>query len=255
MASRKRLQSIASQFRGFCRANADPERAKRYDRYFTEGYDAWGIPKEIWEEKKAALIERYRDELTLDDVVELGHLMMKSGKYEEASFPILLAAAYGDLLTPDVFQGVGTWLDTGIRNWAHTDVLCGHVLAPAVTNKVVKREAMAAWRQHDSKWKRRAVPVTLVELVKQARSVRPLLKFVEPMMSDDDRFVQQGIGWFLREAWKKQPEPVEALLLKYKDTAPRKIYQYATEKMSKQERAKYRRARKGAPRRTRSRPA
>ena len=93
---------------------------------------------------------------------------------------------------------------------------------------------------------------TMVDLVKKARSVRSMLKFVRPMMMDDDRFVQQGIGWFLREAWKRQPEPVESLLLKYKDTAPRKIYQYATEKMTKEQRAKYRRARKSAPKKARS---
>ncbi len=245
MASRKKLQSIAGQFRRFCKANADEERAQRYARYFTEGYDAWGIPKEIWEEKKATLIERYRDDLSLEDVVELGHILMRSGKYEEASFPIVLAAAYQDDFTPEAFQGTGSWLDSGVRNWGHTDVLCSLVLADPIHNKIVKYQDMAAWRASASKWKRRAVPVTLVELVKKARPVRPLLKFVEPMMMDDERFVQQGIGWFLREAWKKQPEPVEALLLKHKDTAPRKIYQYATEKMSKEERVKYRRARKG----------
>ena len=63
-------------------------------------------------------------------------------------------------------------------------------------------------------------------------------------MLDEDRFVQQGVGWFLREAWKKQPKPVEAFLLKWKDSAPRKIYQYATEKMTGEEKEKYRRQRK-----------
>jgi len=252
MASKKKLRSIASEFRAFCKANADEQRAQRYDRYFTEGYDAWGIPKEIWEQKKAELIELYSEELSLDDVLELGDLLMRSGKYEEASFSILLAQAYNDVFTPEAFQGAGEWLETGIRNWAHTDILCGYVLSDAIERKIVKLEDMAAWRESGSKWKRRAVPVTMVDLVKKARSVRPMLRFVNPMMMDDDRFVQQGIGWFLREAWKRQPEPVESLLLKYKDTAPRKIYQYATEKMAKEERAKYRRARKSAPKKARS---
>jgi 3-methyladenine DNA glycosylase AlkD len=244
MASEKKLKSIATSFRRFLKKNADQEQAQKYERYFTEGYDAYGIPKEIWEEKKAELIERYRGELSLNDVLKLGDIMMKSGKYEEASLPILLAAEYQDEFTPAAFQGTGDWLDSGIRNWGHTDVLCGFVLGGLFERKIVKLTDMADWRKSESKWKRRAVPVTMVEIVKQGRAVRPMLRFVAPLMHDDERFVQQGIGWFLREAWKKDPEPVEAFLLKYKETAPRKIYQYATEKMSKEERAKYRRAKK-----------
>lgn len=241
MLSDKKLQSIAAAFRRFCKKNADEQLAHKYERYFTEGYDAYGIPKKIWEAKKTELIERYREELSLDDVVRLGHILMRSGKYEEASFPILLAAAYQDEFTPEAFQEAGAWLETGIRNWAHTDVLCGYVFGGLFERRIVRLQDMATWRESDSKWKRRAVPVTMVEIVKQGRAVRPMLRFVAPIMLDQERFVQQGIGWFLREAWKKEPEPVEALLLEYKETAPRKIFQYATEKMTKEERTKYRR--------------
>ena len=61
-------------------------------------------------------------------------------------------------------------------------------------------------------------------------------------MLDPERVVQQGLGWFLREAWKKTPAPVEAYLTGWKDTAPRLIFQYATEKMSAADRARFRRA-------------
>ena len=36
---------------------------------------------------------------------------------------------------------------------------------------------------------------------------------------DPEREVHQGVGWFLREAWKIEPLPVEEFLLKYKETA------------------------------------
>jgi hypothetical protein len=52
------------------------------------------------------------------------------------------------------------------------------------------------------------------------------------------------VGWFLREAWKIEPEPVEAFLLKYKNTAPRLIFQYATEKMTKEGKERFRRDKK-----------
>jgi 3-methyladenine DNA glycosylase AlkD len=73
---------------------------------------------------------------------------------------------------------------------------------------------------------------------------RPLLVFLRPLMLDAEKVVQQGLGWFLRETWKKQAKPVEAFLIEWKDRAPRVIFQYATEKMTPDARACFRRARK-----------
>jgi 3-methyladenine DNA glycosylase AlkD len=67
-------------------------------------------------------------------------------------------------------------------------------------------------------------------------------------MLDAERVVQQGVGWFLREAWKKEPAPVEALLAEFKDTAPRLIFQYATEKMTPAQRTRFRAQKKRARR-------
>ena len=77
-----------------------------------------------------------------------------------------------------------------------------------------------------------------------SQNVEPLLGFVNALMMDKERFVHQGLGWFLREAWKIHPQPVEEFLLKWKDSAPRKIFQYATEKMSKEQKVRFRAARR-----------
>jgi 3-methyladenine DNA glycosylase AlkD len=81
----------------------------------------------------------------------------------------------------------------------------------------------------------------MLGLLKAEAHVSLWLDFLRPLMTDAERVVQQGLGWFLREAWKKHPRPVEAFLLEWKDQAPRLIFQYATEKMSKADRARFRR--------------
>jgi 3-methyladenine DNA glycosylase AlkD len=244
MASQRKLRAIVTDIRKFCKANADENQATRYARYFTEGYDAYGVHQDVFMEKKAALAETCRESLALNEALTLGEMLLRSGKYEEASFAILLPLAYQDRFTKTAFKKLGTWLEKGIRNWGHTDVLCCEVLSQFFERGVVTLPDLAPWRRSPSKWRRRAVPVTLVSLLKTAKSLKPLLDLVTPMMMDEDRFVQQGLGWFLREAWKKQRKPVEALLLKWKERAPRKIYQYATEKMTKAEKERYRRKRK-----------
>jgi 3-methyladenine DNA glycosylase AlkD len=58
-------------------------------------------------------------------------------------------------------------------------------------------------------------------------------------MEDSEEDVQKGLGTLLREIWKKQPEIAETFLLEWKDRCGRKIIHYATEKMDKESRAKF----------------
>jgi len=244
MAARKKLQSIVNEIREFCVENADESLVKKYSRFFTEGYDAYGLSMDAFMKKKDELIEKYCPKLSLEDAMQLGEMLLASGKYEEASFALNFVVPYSDQYTLEVFQRVGGWLESGFRNWGHTDVFCGKVLALFFEKEIAHFTDMAEWRKSPSKWKRRAVPVAMIELLKGIKSAKPLLDFVDPMMMDEDRFAQQGIGWFLREAWKMQPELVEKFLLKWKNDAPRKIFQYATEKMSKEHKELFRRERK-----------
>jgi 3-methyladenine DNA glycosylase AlkD len=62
---------------------------------------------------------------------------------------------------------------------------------------------------------------------------------VEKLITDPEREVHQGMGWFLREAWKISPAEVELFLEKYKDTAPRLIIQYACEKMATEDKMRF----------------
>jgi 3-methyladenine DNA glycosylase AlkD len=59
-------------------------------------------------------------------------------------------------------------------------------------------------------------------------------------MTDPEREVHQGMGWFLREAWKIQPVTTEKFLMKWKNSCPRLIINCATEKMDKSYKEKFR---------------
>lgn len=235
------LHKVAGEMREFCAANANKAQAKKYARFFTAGYDAYGVSKEIWETNRTRFYKTYKDRLGLMDFLDLGDLLFKSGKYEEGSFAIASVGEMLDQFTPDAFQRVGTWLERGVRNWAHSDVICGQILAPCLKKRVTGLTDLSAWRASESRWKRRAVPVSMLALLEEKGKTAQLLKFVEPMMLDRERVVHQGIGWFLREAWKKDPAPVEKLLLKWKEKAARLIYQYATEKMTSAARQRFHR--------------
>jgi 3-methyladenine DNA glycosylase AlkD len=232
-------QAFAEEIRAFCIAHADAKQVAKYARFFREGYDAFGVPQRVFEKQREIWLDTYRGELGLAGFLDLGSILIKTGKYEEASYGITFIIPFKKEWTKETFQRAACWLEQGICNWAHTDILCGEVLNPCLKEKIVSVSDMKDWRKSGSRWKRRAVPVSLLAFAKVPEKTASLLKFIRPMMLDEERVVHQGLGWFLREAWKVNPRDVEPFLLEWKDSAPRLIFQYATEKMTPKQKARY----------------
>ena len=242
----KNIDGKFMEIRRFCEKNANPEIVKKYSRYFTEGYDAYGLGREIYETQLAVWFDQWNKDLSLDDYLRLGDKLVSTGKYEEASFAIGFAYSKKEEFTPETFDRLGRWLEKGIRNWGHTDVLSGMALSHFITHKIVGIEALEEWTRSPSKWKRRSVPVVMIDVLKTKIPLKKMLRIVNPLMTDPDKFVQKGLGWFLREAWKLHPAEVEAFLLGWKDVCGRIIVQYATEKMDKKHKERFRKKGKNA---------
>lgn len=218
-------------------ARANAENVIKYSRYFKEGYDAWGNGgtdvKDV-----VAIIEKEYPDLTNEQIIELGSLLFKHGKYEMGSVALILITNRSKHYDKAVFKGLKSWFDHGVGNWGHSDYLCSLVTPPFILRNIIDYHEMKDWITSESRWTRRAVPVTLLCLRKTEKPEN-LISFIEPLMLDKERVVHQGTGWFLRELWKIHPAPVEDLLYKYRNTAARLIIQYATEKMSKEQKERY----------------
>ncbi|HWS01479.1 MAG TPA: DNA alkylation repair protein, partial [Prolixibacteraceae bacterium] len=106
--------------------------------------------------------------------------------------------------------------------------------------KLVPLSGLIEWQKSDYRFQRRSVPVSLIKLLKTTTDYTPFFNLLSPLMLDKERVVHQGLGWFLREAWKKQPVDTENFLLLWKDRSARLIFQYATEKMDKEAKLRFR---------------
>jgi 3-methyladenine DNA glycosylase AlkD len=235
-------QELFTEIRQFCEINSDPAVVQKYSRYFKEGFDAYGITFEKLRCKTKSLIGDKSVNMNL--IIETSKLLLPTGKYEETSFAIGLMREYRDGFTPDTFRVFDNWFDIGMINWGHTDVCCGDLIGSLIERNLIGMDAFSDWRTSDRKYKRRAVPVSLLSFLPDKKDVADLLEFIDPMMTDPERVVHQGLGWFLRETWKINHGLIEEFLLKWKDDAARLIFQYATEKMSKEERLRFRREKK-----------
>lgn len=225
-----------------CRQFADPQLVRKYARFFREGYDAYGVDHKnpLWEQKIQEWEARWKAE-GLPGILALGVALFATGKYEHGAVAIRLAMSMRGKIRPTHLSGLAAWL-AEVRNWAHCDVICGELIAPRVQAGAIPPARLKGWAKSPHRFVRRALPVSLLGALKAPFNAEELLALVRPLMTDPERVVQQGMGWFLRELWKLQPEPVEALLLEWKDTAPRLIFQYATEKMDAKGKARFRRA-------------
>lgn len=238
------IETLAGEIRQFCIENSDQALVKKYSRFFVEGYDAFGVPQKVMENQRDIWLKEHKDEFGMEGFFCLGDLLVSTGKYEEAGFAIWFADSFRKDFSPATLERIGRWLDDGVRNWAHADVLSYKIFSELVSRKIVPYTAFALWRNAESKWKRRVVPVSLIKPLPLYENIQDILDFLVPMMVQPEKVVHQGLGWFLREAWKVYPQPVEAFLLQWKETSPRLIFQYATEKMTPEQKARFKRTKK-----------
>lgn len=241
-AARPSPARLVASIRRYCRENAQPDRAGKWARYFTEGYDSWGLldkghpifttQLEEWALKFAPM--------GLDGFIEAGRDLFQNGKYEEGSLAILLVKRQRDELDENRVRALAAWFEGGVRNWAHADVICGELLAPLLETGRLKVAAFEPWRDSPHRFQRRAAAVAMLGLLKTKGGPKRVLAFVEPMMPDAEKVVHQGLGWVIKEAWKLDAALAEAFLLKWKDRAARLIISTACEKMPAAEKARYR---------------
>jgi len=230
--------------REFCELNSDPKIIVKYSKYFKEGFDGFGIDSKILKSQIESWIKEWENEMTLQNYLDLSDELIKNGKFEEKDLAIHFVKSKKAKYTEETFNRIGKWFELGISNWASTDVLCMLVLPHFFIEHIIGFDKLKEWSNSQSEWQRRAVPVLFVELSKLKIDYKndEALSVIEPLMEDESEYVQKGLGTLLRELWKKQPKETEKFLYEWKDKCGRLIIRYATEKMDKEYRKKFRKS-------------
>ena len=238
------VEEKIKEIREFCELNSDPEIIAKYSKYFKEGFDGFGIDSKVLKSQIESWNKKWNDEMTLLNYLDLSDELMKNGKFEEKDLAFHFIKSKKAEYSEGTFKRIEKWFELGISNWASTDVLCMLVLPHFFTENIIGFDKLKEWSESQSEWQRRAVPVLFVELLKLKYSfkIEEALNTIEPLMEDNSEYVQKGLGTLLRELWKKEPKEIEEFLYKWKDKCGRLIIRYATEKMDKEYRKKFRKA-------------
>jgi 3-methyladenine DNA glycosylase AlkD len=228
---------LVQEIRTYCLTHASEEQLQKSQHFFKEEFVGYGLTAPQVHNKVKEMLKS--GEIDLSTILRATPKLMESRKYEEISFGLLLLNGLWKQFTPETFQTIEEWFSFSINNWAHADTLGMFILPRFLDKKIVAPDDFAPWLDSPYKFQRRCVPVTLIKHVKKTKDVRPSIQFVEKLMTDPEREVHQGMGWFLRETWKINPTETETFLLKYKETAPRLIIQYACEKMTAENKQRF----------------
>jgi hypothetical protein len=233
-------QQLITDIRSFCTKNANAANVIKYSRYFKEGrFNGYGLSTLQMRSKAKELLKI--PGLSLEFVLEAAPALIQSGKHEETVFVILLAKALHKHYSREVFHNITGWYSSGINNWALSDAMSSYILPLFISKGIVEISDFKSWLVAENKFQRRSVPVTLIKILKTHQHYPGLFSFIECLMTDPEREVHQGTGWFLREAWKRKPIETEAFLFTWKNVSPRLIFQYATEKMTPEQKIRFKR--------------
>ena len=140
------------------------------------------------------------------------------------------------------------WVER-VEGWPWSDGLSG------IYSQILEVEPNAVyptlrdWTGSADPWKRRQSVVSLLNYSAQRRVVLPqdmILRLIEPLLGDPDRFVQKGVGWALREAGNVYPSVVRAFLQTNAAALSAIAFSAATEKLEPKFRDELKAARRWA---------
>jgi 3-methyladenine DNA glycosylase AlkD len=105
----------------------------------------------------------------------------------------------------DLPRFAGLFDEGYIRDWSICDWFCVKVLGPLVEHQgEACARAISEWREAQSVWQRRASVVAFANLAREGDQNFPgfaemVLENCSHLLGSQERFVQTGVGWILRE--------------------------------------------------------
>ena len=159
-----------------------------------------------------------------------------SSKYHEAMYlPLFYYRRHLKDLDKKTWQVMKTWIDR-VENWEHADALCALYSVMLERFPKLVEPTLRKWNRSKNPWKKRASVVSTIYYASKNRKAPPLklvLELAQPLIEHKDPYVQKGVGWQLREAYKLHPKQTLAFLKKHNTRLPATVFSYATEKLDK----------------------
>lgn len=158
----------------------------------------------------------------------------QSNVHEVLSLPLFYYRRHLERLDKTHWHVMKRWIER-VENWEHSDSLCALYSIMFERYPKLVEPTLRQWNRSKNPWKRRASVVSTIYYASPRRTPPPrqtILPLVEPLLRDPDPYVQKGVGWQLREAYKLWPREILNFLEVHALELPAITFSYATEKLS-----------------------
>ncbi|MBN2454345.1 DNA alkylation repair protein [Candidatus Woesearchaeota archaeon] len=228
--------SIAAEIRSELKKQADPKRAKLETRYFKETIKCYGAS--LWKARKIEkeTYAKHKEEIDLKTSLQLADKLLNAGWFEEGFIGLCMVARHKKEFTKQTFKTFEKWAGNYIANWAHSDDLSAHLIAPVLEKYPELAKQLVSWTSSPNRWKRRIAAVSFIYEAGKGKHFNEIFTIARVLMNDKDDLVQKGSGWMLREAVKGNEKKTLAFLEKYKLKLPRTTLRYAIERLPQKKR-------------------
>ncbi len=176
----------------------------------------------------------FYDQEALEVLKTWDSIWSEANLHEAMYLPLFFYRRKLDLLDARHWRVMKRWIER-VENWEHADALCAlYSIFLERFSKLVE-PTLRQWNRSKNPWKRRASVVSTIYYASKKRtppSRQMVLSLIEPLLEDHDPYVQKGVGWQLREAYKLWPRETLKFLESHILDLPAITFSYATEKLS-----------------------
>ena len=227
---RARITPLHAAVRRLLRALATPATRAGAERYFRHVVRFHGVlAAEIRAVERAVWPRLAARPLAV--IVATGVELCGAPYFEERQVGALLLRRVVRRLDAGSVSLLEPVFDHTVENWGTCDAIAGHVLRPLVARDPAALRRVVGWSRARAPWRRRAAAVALVAEARRGHHAREVLAVCTRLVRGEERFVQLGMGWVLRELWYPEPAQVEAFLATHGARIQREAMHCATEAM------------------------
>lgn len=215
---------------------ASKEKALLLSRFFKTGKGEYGEGDLFWGITVPAqriVVKRYSEKADLETVQ---HLLNSPVHEARLTGVLLLQACFERSLkkSDSVMAGPEKWVNLylknthRINNWDLVDSSAPGILGKWLENK--DRSILYQLADSQLLWENRIAMVATLHFIRK-NETEDVLKLSKLFLSHSHDLMHKASGWMLREAWKRNPGPIEKFLQVHKLQMPRTMLRYAIEKM------------------------
>lgn len=208
------------------------ENSEQSAKYFKHVLKFHGVKTPRLKDIFKDIYDAHIKSLDLNDQLELACDLIASKYGEEKRFGVEILLKNVKRLDKGHVKRIEKLFENDVYDWGTCDGLAGMLFGRMIKRDPTVSEVIHPWKDSSNMWKQRASCVSFVPVARFGEFNDLIVDIVSACVKNDERFVQLGAGWVLRELSLADLDLVVEFIKKNYKRFSREGLRYAIEKMN-----------------------